>query len=82
MAKAVGNKAPTLTILEKEGYDQILDNQDGFLWTLIQDRDTVERYWPSAVLPNAEPPVAVPIGLELQIGEPNWAGFTVDSTFV
>ena len=82
MTKAAGNKAPTLTILEKEGYEQILDNQDGFLWTLIQDRDTVEKYWPSAVLPNAEPPVAVPIGSELQIGEPSWAGFTVDGTFV
>ena len=82
VAKAAGNKAPTLIILEKEGYDQILDNQDGFSWTLIQDRDTVERYWPSAVLPNAEPSVAVSIGPELQIGEPSWAGFTVDGTFV
>ena len=42
----------------------------------------MEKYWPSAVLPNAEPPVAVPIGPELQIGEPSWAGFTVDGTFV
>ena len=80
--KAAGNKAPTLTILEKEGYDQILDNQDGFPWTLIQDRDTMDRYWPSTVLPNAEPSVAVSIGPELQIGEPSWAGFTVDGTFV
>ena len=63
--KGCRKKAPTLTILEKEGYKQILDNQDGFPWTLIQDRDTVEKYWPSAVLPNAEPPVAMPIGPEL-----------------
>ena len=42
----------------------------------------MEKYWPSAVLPNAEPPVAVPIGPELQINEPSWAGFTVDGTFV
>ena len=82
MAKAAENKAPTLTILEKEGYKQILDNQDGFPWTLIQDKDTVEKYWLSAMLPNAEPPVVVPIGPELQIGEPGWAGFTVDGTFV
>ena len=82
MAKAAENKAPTLTILENEGYKQILDNQDGFPWTLIQDRDIVEKYWPSAVLPTAEPPVAVPIGPEPQIGEPSWAGFTVDGTFV
>ena len=42
----------------------------------------MEKYWSSAVLPNVEPPVAVPIGLELQIGEPSWAGFIVDGTFV
>ena len=44
-------------------------------------RDEVEKYWPSAVLPNAEPPAAVPIGPEFQIDEPSWAGFTFDGTF-
>ena len=39
--------------------------------SMVQDRDEVEKYWPSAVLPNAEPPAAVPIGPEFQIGEPS-----------
>ena len=41
----------------------------------------MEKYWPSAVLPTADPPVVVPIGLEFQIGEPNWADFSFDGTF-
>ena len=81
VAKAGGNKAPTLILVEQKGYSKILDNESDFPWTLVQDRDEVEKYWPNAVLPNVEPPVAVPIGLEFQIGEPNWAGFTFDSTF-
>ena len=81
VAKAGGNKVPTLTLVEQKLYSKILDNENGFPWTLVHDRDEVEKYWPSAVLPNAEPPVAVPIGPEFQIGEPSWAGFTFDSTF-
>ena len=42
----------------------------------------MEKYWSSAVFSNAEPSVVVPIGPELQIDEPSWAGFTVDGTFV
>ena len=81
MAKAKGNKAPTLTLMEQKDYSKILENETGFPWTLVQDRDEVEKYWPSAVLPNAEPPTAVPIGPELQIGEPSSADFTFDGTF-
>ena len=81
MAKAGGNKALTLTFIEQKDYSKILDNETGFPWTLVQDRDEVEKYWPSAVLPNAEPSAILPIGPELQIGEPNWAGFTFDGTF-
>ena len=81
MAKVGGNKAPTLTLVEQKEYLKILDNENGFLWTLVQDRDEVEKYWPSAVLSNAEPPIAMSIGPEFQIGEPSWAGFTFDSTF-
>ena len=81
VAKAGGNKAPTLTLVEQKNYSKILDNESGFPWTLVQDRDEVEKYWPSTVLSNAEPLVAVPIGPELQIGEPSWAGFTFDDTF-
>ena len=81
MAKAGGNKAPTLTLIEQKKYSKILDNENGFPWTLVQDRDEVEKYWPSAVLPNVEPPAVVPIGPEFQIGEPSWVGFTFDGTF-
>ena len=72
---------PTLTLLEQKDCEKNLDNQNGFPWTLIQDRDNVEKYWSSAVLPNADPSVAMPIGLGIQISEPNWAGFTFDGTF-
>ena len=81
MAKAGGNKTLTLTLVEQKGYSKILDNESGFPWTLVQDRDEIEKYWLSAVLPNAEPLVAVPIGPEFQIGEPSWAGFTFDDIF-
>ena len=81
VAKAGGNKMPALTLLESKHYSQIFDSENGFPWTLVQDRDEVERYWPRAVLPNAEPQAAVPIGPELQIGEPSWAGFTLAGTF-
>ena len=52
MAKAGGNKTLTLTLVEQKGYSKILDNESGFPWTLFQDRDEVEKYWPSAVLSN------------------------------
>ena len=78
MAKAGGNKALTLSLLEQKDYDKIMDNQNGFPWTLVQDKDEVEKYWPSAVLSNVDPPFVVPIDTKFQIGEPNWAGFTFD----
>ena len=81
MAKAGGNKAPALSLLEQRHYDKIMDNQNGFSLTLVQDRDEVEKYWPNAVLSNADPPVAVPVGPEFQIDEPSWAGFSFASTF-
>ena len=81
MAKAGRNKASALSRLEQRDYDKIMDNQNGFSLTLVQDRDEVEKYWPSAVLSNADPPIAVSIGLEFQISEPSWAGFSFDGTF-
>ena len=81
MAKVGGNKAPTLSFLEQRDYDKIMDNKNGFPWTLVQDRDEVEKYWPSAVLPNANPPVAVSVDPKFQISEPNWAGFSFAGTF-
>ena len=39
VAKAGGNKTHTLSLLEQRDYDRIMDNQNGFPWTLVQDRD-------------------------------------------
>ena len=75
------NKTPTLSLQEQNDNDKIVDNQNGFSWTLVQDRVEVEKYWPSRVLSNADPLVAVPIGPEFQIGEPSWAGFSFAGTF-
>ena len=72
---------PTLSLLEQRDSDKIMDNQNGFPWTLVQNRDEVEKYWPSAVLPNADPPVAVPVGPKFQIDEPSWACFSFSGTF-
>ena len=54
---------------------------NGFPWVLVHEKEEVEKYWPSAVLLVADPPVVVLIGLEFQIGEPSWAGFTFHGTF-
>ena len=35
VAKAGGNKAPTLTLVEQKDYSKILDNENGFPWTLV-----------------------------------------------
>ena len=58
-----------------------MDNQNGFPWTLVQDRDEMEKYWPSAMHPNVDPPVAMPVGPEFQIDEPSWASFSFASIF-
>ena len=73
MTKGGGNKALTLTFMEQKDYSKNFYNENGFPWNLVQNRNEVEKYWPSAVLSNVEPPTAVPIGPELQIGEPSWA---------
>ena len=39
VTKSGGNKALTLSLLEQRDYDKIMDNQNSFPWTLIQDRD-------------------------------------------
>ena len=48
---------------------------------LVHHREKVKKYWLSAMLLIADPPVAVPIGTEFQIGEPSWTGFTFHGTF-
>ena len=42
---------------------------------------SVKKYWSSTVFPEADPPVAAPIGPDFQIGDSSWAGLTFDGTF-
>ena len=80
MAKAGGNRAPTLSPDERNYYKQI-ENNEGFPWTLVHDGDEFEKFWLSVVLPNVDPPIVVPIDPEFQICEPSWVGFTFHGTF-
>ena len=65
----LGGIRRTLSLQERKDYEKIMDNENGFSWMLVQDRDEVEKYW--SVLPTVDPPVVVSIDLEFQIGEPN-----------
>ena len=71
----------TLSFQEQKDYDKIMDNQNDFPSTLVQDRDEVEKYWPSALFFEANQPIATSIDPEFQIGEHSWASFTFDGTF-
>ena len=79
VAKAGGNRVPELTQVEQEDLEKV--DGHAFPWTLVLDRGELERFWPSAVLPNVDPLVATSIHFEFQIGEPSWAGFTYQDTF-
>ena len=81
VAKAGGNKAPTLSLQEQKDYQKIMDNENDFPWMLVQEREEVENYQLSAILLASNPPIVVPIDPEFQIGEPSWASFTFHGTF-
>ena len=42
MAKAGGNRVPTLSLLEQKDYNKIEDNENDFLWMLVQDMEEVK----------------------------------------
>ena len=69
MAKASGNWAPTLSQLEQKDFNEI--DGHGFPWTLVLDREELDKFWPSVVLLAVNPSVAVPISLEFSIDEPS-----------
>ena len=69
MAKATGNRAPTLSRLEQKDFNEI--DSHGFPWTLVLDREELDKFWSSAMLPVIDPPIAVSIDLEFQIDEPS-----------
>ena len=48
--------------LEQKDFDEIGCHE--FPWTLVLDREELDKFWLSVVLPIADPLVAVPIGLE------------------
>ena len=80
MAKAGGNRTPTLSPDERNYYKQT-ENNEGFPWTLVHDGDELEKFWSSAVLANADLQVVVSISPKFQIDEPSWAGLTLEGTF-
>ena len=67
MAKIGGNRASTLSPNKQNYYKQIEDNEGGFPWMLFHDRDELEKFWPSAMLSTADPPVAISIDPEFQM---------------
>ena len=42
VAKVGGNRAPTLSLLEQKDYNKIEDNENDFLWMLVQDMEEVK----------------------------------------
>ena len=79
MAKVGGNQMPTLLRLEQKDFNEI--DGHGFPWTLVLDREELDKFWPNVMLHVANPPVVVPIGPEFHISEPNWVGFTFHGIF-
>ena len=80
MAKASGNRASTLSRLKQKDFDEISGHE--FSWTLVLDRENLDKFWPSAILFVVDPPVAASIDPEFQIGEPSWTGFTSHGIFL
>ena len=78
--RLVGIEHPNLSQVEQKDFDEI--SRHKFPWTLILDREELEKYWSSAVLPTVDPPVATPINPKFQISEPSWAGFTSHGIFM
>ena len=80
MVKAGGNRAPNLSRKEKKDFDEISGHE--FPWTLVLNRENLDKFWPSVVLFVVDPLVATSIDLEFQIDEPSWAGFTFYDFFM
>ena len=48
--------------LEQKDFDEI--GRHEFLWTLVLDREELDKFWLSVVLPVLDPSIAVSIGPE------------------
>ena len=55
--------------LEQKDFDEIGGHE--FPWILVLDREELDKFWPSVVLPAVDPSAAIPIGPKFSIGEPN-----------
>ena len=79
VAKAGGNRVLELTRVEQADLKKI--DRHVFSQTLELDQGELDRFWPSTILPNANPPITFSIDPEFQIGEPSQAGFTFQGIF-
>ena len=69
VAKVSGNQAPNLSKVEHKDFDEISGYE--FPYTLVLDREELDKFWWSAVLFVANSLITAPIDPEFQIGEPN-----------
>ena len=60
--RLVGIGRPLSLRLEQKDFDELGCHECP--WTLVLDREELDKFWLSVVLPIADPLVAVPIGLE------------------
>ena len=67
--RLVGIECPLSLRLEQKDFDEIGGHE--FPWILVLDREELEKFWSSVVLPAVDPSVAEPIGPKFSIGEPN-----------
>ena len=67
--RLVGIGGPLSIRLDQKDFDEI--GRHEFPWTLVLDREELEKFWSSVVLPAVDPSVAEPIGPKFSIGEPN-----------
>ena len=79
VANGGGNQAPNLSQIEQKDFDEIGGHE--FPWTLVLDREKLEKYWPNALLPIVDSLIVAPMGPEFQISETSWAGFTSHGIF-
>ena len=62
MAKAGGNRVPNLSQVEHKDFDEISGHE--FPWTLVLDREELEKYWSNAMLLAIDPLIATLISPE------------------
>ena len=59
VANASGNQTPRVSSIEKVDYEELRKHE--FPWTLVLDKEEIDKFWPKVVLPNDDPSIAFPI---------------------